>query len=119
MTANRQPKCKVADFRENGNVTNIGRVNIPQTANNSWDTYKVVTGTLNRDLVVGPCILRFTINGAYCNIDKVEFKCTTGIDNVNAEPRQNNEGIYNLMGMKVKADYKGIVIKDGKKVFNK
>ena len=42
-----------------------------------------------------------------------------GVDNVNADDNDNlnaNKGIYNLAGQKVGESYKGIVIKNGKKI---
>ncbi len=104
---------------ENGKVTNLAKVNVPQTASNSWDTYKVVSGNLNKEFETGQQILRITINGAYCNIDKIELKSTNGIDDATARQQQVNGASYNLMGMKVGADYKGIVIKNGKKFLKK
>ncbi len=103
---------------ENGKVTNLAKVNVPQTASNSWDTYKVVSGNLNKEFETGQQILRITINGAYCNIDKIELKSTNGIDDATAIQQVNGPS-YNLMGMKVGADYKGIVIKNGKKHLKK
>jgi hypothetical protein len=103
---------------ENGKVTNLAKVNVPQTASNSWDTYKVVSGNLNKEFETGQQILRITINGAYCNIDKIELKSTNGIDDATAVQQVNGPS-YNLMGMKVGADYKGIVIKNGKKYLKK
>ncbi len=103
---------------ENGKVTNLAKVNVPQTASNSWDTYKVVSGNLNKEFETGQKILRITINGAYCNIDKIELKSTNGIDDATAVQQVNGPS-YNLMGMKVGADYKGIVIKNGKKYLKK
>lgn len=103
---------------ENGKVTNLAKVNVPQTASNSWDSYKVVSGNLNKEFETGQQILRITINGAYCNIDKIELKSTNGIDDATAVQQVNGPS-YNLMGMKVGADYKGIVIKNGKKYLKK
>ena len=103
---------------ENGKVTNLAKVNVPQTASNSWDTYKVVSGNLNKEFETGQQILRITINGAYCNIDKIELKSTNGIDDATAVQQVNGPS-YNLMGMRVGADYKGIVIKNGKKYLKK
>ena len=46
----------------------------------------------------------------------------TGIENINADVNDNlnlNQDIYNLAGQKVGEGYKGIVIKDGKKILRK
>ena len=71
-------------------------------------------------LEAGEHIIRITIAGANCNIDKLNFKCimSTDIDEIEATQPQN-EVIYNLAGQKVDASYKGIVIKNGKKYLNR
>ena len=77
---------------EDGKITSLCKVNVPQTGSNNWDTYKTVTGYLSKNLEAGNQILRFTINGANCNIDKVEFICTVsdGLEVVTtAEPADN------------------------------
>lgn len=46
----------------------------------------------------------------------------TGVENINADVNDNlnlNQDIYNLAGQKVGEGYKGIVIKDGKKILRK
>ncbi|MCQ2376188.1 MAG: endo-1,4-beta-xylanase [Salinivirgaceae bacterium] len=53
----------------NGKATSLARVNVPNGG--SWDTYKAVNGKLSKQLEAGEQVIRFTINGAYCNIDKV------------------------------------------------
>ena len=105
---------------EDGKITSLCKVNVPQTGSNNWDTYKTVTGYLSKNLEVGNQILRFTINGANCNIDKVEFICTVsdGLEVITTAEAVDNT-TYNLYGIKVGADYKGIVIRNGKKYLNK
>ena len=44
---------------------------------------------------------------------------TTGINEIEAEAAQDNAAIYNLAGQRVSKEYKGVVIKNGKKFFNK
>ena len=105
----------------NGSQTALATVRVPQTGNNNWDTYKTITGTLSRNLEDGEQILRITITGANCNIDKIEFKCIepTGIEGIAVEEKPVSNVIYNLAGMRVDEHYKGIVIKNGKKVLQK
>ena len=43
----------------------------------------------------------------------------TGISNVKAAANKNNSSLYNLAGQRVSNDYKGVVVKDGKKFLNK
>lgn len=44
---------------------------------------------------------------------------TTGVKNIIAEGKNANAVLYNLNGQRVDASYKGVVIKNGKKVLNK
>lgn len=97
-------------------VTLLAKVSVPKTGNNDWSKYKTVKGKLSQPLEAGEQILRLTIDGAYANIDKIEFKGTeTGIQGVESGDR-SQETVYNLAGQKVNDQYKGIVIKNGKKV---
>jgi len=57
---------------DNG-LTELATISVPQTASNSWNTYKTVTGRLAVPLTAGKHILRITITGTNCNIDKVVF----------------------------------------------
>ena len=105
---------------ENGKVTNLCKIDVPQTGNSSWDTYKTVTADISKEITEGEHILRITINGANCNIDKITMKCTqpSGIgvvatDEIIAKPT------YNLSGQKVGSNYKGIIIRNGRKVIVK
>ena len=103
---------------KDGKTTNLFRVSVPQTASNSWDTYKVVTGKVTIPLEAGEQIFRLTITGAYCNIDKIALKPDpAGIEAIESAPADTP--IYNLMGVRVGSNYKGIVIKNGRKILNK
>ena len=106
---------------KDGKVTNLCKVNVSQTASNSWDTYKTFEGNLSTRLEAGEQIMRITINSPYCNIDKIELKLVEGdgIETVNADAQPADGAVYNVVGMKVGADYKGIVIRNGKKYLKK
>ena len=99
----------------NGEFNNLCSVRVPNTG--SWDTYTTVKGQLKMKLAEGQQTLRITIDNPYVNIDKVRFVCTTptGIENVNASERVHDAETYNLLGVRVNEDYKGIVIRNGKK----
>ena len=102
----------------NETVTQLCKVNVGNTG--SWDTYKEIKGKLTRKLEAGPQIFRIRISGPYCNIDKIELKCTsTGINGVTMDDSSSDNDIYNLSGQKVDANYKGIIILNGKKKINK
>lgn len=100
----------------NGSVTNLCKVNVPNTG--SWDTYKTVSGTLG-NLEAGSQILRITINGAYCNIDKITITVAASVNYITDDDTKANGTRYNLGGTIVGKDYKGIEIINGKKVLQK
>ena len=97
---------------KNGTATTIGKVSVPQTANNDWGTYKVVTGDITKELETGEQILRFTITGANCNIDKVELVCTEP----NAiEDLTTDSPAATANGKKVYENGQLIIYRDGKR----
>lgn len=51
--------------------------------------------------------------------DEVDKDIATGINNAVAAPANDNAPMYNLAGQKVDNSYKGVVIKNGKKIFQK
>ncbi len=108
------------NLKKGSSITKLADVKVPQTGNNDWDTYKVVEGTLSKDLEAGEQILRITITGSNCNIDKIQFILTaSGISEVMADTESAGGTTYNLSGQKVNANYKGIVIQHGRKRLNK
>lgn len=102
------------------NVVPLCKISVPQTASNSWDTYKAISGKFSRPLAAGQQILRITIDNPYCNIDKIVLKYIegTGIGNV-VNTQRSTFNVYNLKGQRVDDNYKGIVIINGKKVLRK
>ena len=103
---------------ESGNEISIPMVKVP---NKGKDTYEVKTGNVKDAFKEGLHTLRINITGGNCNIDKVNFICTepvTGIVNVEVD-NDNTGDSYNLSGQKVGMGYKGIVIRNGHKVFVK
>ena len=107
------------NLNKNGKITKLADIRVPQTGNNSWDTYRVVEGTLSEPLEAGEQILRIVITGSNCNIDKIQFSNTaTGIIDINNDAA-SQQGSYDLFGRKVNDSYKGIIIQNGKKIINK
>lgn len=101
-------------------ITTLAKVNVPQIAENDWNTYKVISGNLSVPLEAGKQILRITITAPYVNLDKIELKqAGTGIQSVENQADADGQNLYNLYGMKVGKNYKGIIIYNGKKVLNK
>jgi hypothetical protein len=103
-----------------GNERNFGAVAVPNTG--SMDIYNVKSGKIRNSVKnAGLYTLRINITGAGCNIDKIKFICTepaSGINEVETDDASNAPA-YNLMGVPVNAGYRGIVIKNGKKIFVK
>jgi GH35 family endo-1,4-beta-xylanase len=107
------------NLNKNGKITKLADIKVPQTGSNSWDTYRVVEGTLSQPLEAGEQILRIVITGSNCNIDKIQFTNTaTGIIDINNDAA-SQQGSYDLFGRKVNDSYKGIIIQNGKKIINK
>ena len=108
------------NLKKGNTITKLADVKVPQTGSNDWGTYKVVEGTLSKDLEAGEQTLRITITGSSCNIDKIQFICTaSGISEVVADTESIDGATYNLSGQKVNDNYKGIVIQRGSKRVNK
>ena len=107
------------NLNKNGKISKLADIRVPQTGSNSWDTYRVVEGTLSEPLEAGEQILRIVITGSNCNIDKIQFTNTaTGIIDINNDAA-SQQGSYDLFGRKVNDSYKGIIIQNGKKIINK
>jgi len=112
--------------KNSSSTTTLFTLEVPQTASNNWNTYKkiaVPTSTTNPapkaiQLPKGEYVLRITIKGKQCNIDKLIFKSvSTGIDDVKSD--ELTGASYNLSGQKVDNGYRGIVIRNGKKILRK
>lgn len=76
--------------------TELCKVSVPQTGNNNWDSYRAVKGNFNIPLEAGQHILRVTINGSNCNLDKIVLKRTS--DEEGEEKVDPNFHIYLCFG---------------------
>ena len=105
-------------IESDGNEKTLANVSLPKTG--SLDTYKVKTGKIRNVIKAGKQKLRITITGGNCNLDKVEFICTepSGIANVIGDDDATDTP-YNLSGQKVDDNYRGIIIRNGKKVIKR
>ena len=70
-----------------------------------------------------PIRLRFTVtkgtNGKRVNVDNIQmsaFKSPTGMETLQAIPHTTSKTIYNLSGQRVSSSYRGLIIREGKKV---
>ena len=86
--------------------------------NGSTGTFKLTMSAEDVEIVKNPANVQFMITGDGVIVTKVEIVKENGISDVVAPV--NGDGImYNLMGLPVDSSYKGIVIKDGKKYYNR
>ena len=103
-----------------GNETTLGNISVPNTG--SLDVYQTKKGTFRNLLeTVGLQKLRIMFTSGTCNIDNVKFICKEPISGINEIKSDDVSGApaYNLMGVPVSAGYRGIVIKNGKKMLLK
>ena len=100
-------------------------MNVTQTDDNQWSTYKKFTGTFSKSLPAGQQILRVAITGPYINLDKMVLTCKTptGIEEVSEELRVKSEEFatanwFTLDGRKLngKPTRPGIYVRNGSKV---
>ena len=61
-----------------GDTDLTGRVNVPQTASNSWGTYTEIKGRTKVAMPAGTYNLRLKIEGSSVNIDYITFEPSTG-----------------------------------------
>ena len=110
-------KVAVGLLQSDGSVKTLTTITLPKTG--SKDVYQAKTGIIRNAIKEkGIQKLRFTVTSGNCNIDKVELICTnpdTGINDIISDDASDAPA-YNLMGVPVDASYRGIVIKNGKKV---
>ena len=112
-------RVNISLVNSDGTLENLITVSVPNTG--SKETYEEKTGKIRKGIKMsGLQKLRLTITSGDCNIDNVKFVCTepSGITSVTADEEENGP-VYNLQGMRVGDDYRGIVIINGKKVVRK
>ena len=63
------------------NITN--KINVPQTASSDWSKYTTISGRTLIPLKEGDQVIRLTITGSSCNIDKVIFEHIEVTDSIN------------------------------------
>ena len=95
--------------------TVLSTVNVPNTE--SYDTYTTVSGRINKTIKEGKQIIRFTISGSNCNIDKVEFNIRSDVKYIQDNEELSNGTRYNLGGQRVDGYQRGINIINGRKVY--
>ena len=100
---------------QNGKETTLATISVPQTGDSNWDNYTKVTG-VTANIPAGSQIIRFTITGSSCNIDKVDFTLKTDVKYIQDDDEYANGTRYNLGGQRVNEYQRGMTIMNGKKV---
>ena len=104
-------------------VHDLCKISVPQTGDNDWSKYETVPqeGSIHLGYFEkGIHVLRITIDGAYCNIDKIEvINDTSDVKYITDDDKKANGTRYNLSGLPVDESYKGFVIIDGKTTLQK
>lgn len=91
-------------------------------ANDTYDTFDINAGstsytlTLTDDDIATLKSEGLRISGFNMTVTKITSVQATAINNVESFNKVNDDNIYNIAGQKVDDSYKGIVIKNGKKV---
>ena len=111
-------KIIVSLVNSDGTLENLFTATLPNTG--SLNTYQVKTGKIRSTITVeGMQKLRITASSGSCNIDNIKLtSAETGISTIITD-EDNNAPAYNLMGVPVGNDYRGIVIINGRKVIRK
>lgn len=81
-------------------------------------TFKLTMNDEDVAVLKNPSNIQFMITGDCVTVTKVEIVKPSGINDIVA-PAKGDGQMYNLMGVPVDNNYKGIVIKDGKKYYNR
>ena len=102
---------------KDGVETQLATVSVPKTADSDWSVYTEIPGTLSKGLGTGPHILRITITGSSCNIDKIQFTFKSDVKYIQDQDEFANGTRYNLGGQRVNQYRKGMTIMNGKKVY--
>lgn len=78
-----------------------GKISVPRTGNNNWDTYKTLGGETNIELTEGIHTLKISIDGTNVNIDKLIFKNepVVGISSDNVSDFNGLYEVYSIMGV--------------------
>lgn len=90
---------------------------VPTTGEGVFTT---VTSKSTKHLVKGQHIIRVYVNSGNLDLDKIEFKLVEAdaIEEISADETSAGQA-YNIVGQRVGENYKGIQVKDGKKILKR
>ena len=93
----------------------LAQVDVPLSDTGGYTT---VQGELMQELSQGQQILRISITGPWCNIDKIEFTGSEAVRYITSGDADANGTRYNLGGSIADDDFDGIIILNGRKYIN-
>lgn len=101
---------------EDGNITDLWSFAAPQTGSNTWENFVGCKAENTVELTPGKHVIRITVTGADCDIDKLNIKIeATDAPTVEEEVKTpQSHLIYNEAGQQVTKAYRGRVIQNGK-----
>lgn len=110
----------VKQLNDDGSLTSLWSVNCTSTGD--WNTYKTIKSRTKKLLEVGKQVIRVIFTNGNINLDNFTLTCVeevTAIDDVIVNEPKQSTATYNLSGQKVDDRYRGIVIRNGRKILRK
>ena len=87
-------------LNDNGTLTALTDIiKVPSMGENDWNTYSTVTGDLLVPLEKGRHVIRVTITGPYCNLDKMTFSIQSLPGDINIDGSVDEQDIATLSNM--------------------
>ena len=79
---------------KDGELKTLANIAVPKTGDGNWDNYRTIEGSCLMELEKGRQIIRITVTGASCNIDKVTLTPVEITDRVRLEVKAEPEEVY-------------------------
>lgn len=108
---------------QDGKLTSLW--NVSRSGTGAWGTYKSCKSSTKKRLEAGKQIIRVTFKNGNVNLDNITLNMVedlTPVEDVMADEEivaPSKTGTFNLSGQKVNGNYRGIIIKDGKKILKR
>ena len=105
---------------ESGTLTSLW--SLSRSGTGSWSTYKTSKSATKKLFEAGKHIIRVTFTNGNINLDSFTLTCVedmTPVEDVIVKDNAKPDVFYNLRGQKVDEHYRGIVIKNGRKMLKK
>lgn len=96
---------------------------LSRSGTGGWSTYKTTKSSTKKEFEAGKQTIRVTFSNGNVNLDSFTLTCVedhTPVEIVEATtPQPSPTGTFNLIGQKVSDHFRGIVVKNGKKILKK